>query len=221
MKQITAVAISGGVDSLMSACILKEQGHQVFGIHFITGFETESCFAQDRKGQNQHPILDIGKQLGIPVEILDIRSEFQDRVVDYFTRTYQHGQTPNPCMRCNPTIKFGIVLSLALKRGAQKLATGHYAVIEKDQTGSYHLHKGFDRQKDQSYFLARLTPDQLANTLFPLGAMEKTEVIKMAAQRGLQPVTRGESQDVCFIKDNAYGEFLKTQRGFKPRPGKI
>jgi tRNA-specific 2-thiouridylase len=221
MKQRTAVAISGGVDSLMSACLLKEQGHQVFGIHFITGFETESCFAQDRKGQNQHPILDIGKQLGIPVEILDIRSEFQESVVDYFTRTYQHGQTPNPCMRCNPTIKFGIVLSLALERGAQKLATGHYAVIEKDPTGTYHLRKGFDRQKDQSYFLARLTADQLANALFPLGTMEKTEIIKMAAQRGLQPVTVSESQDVCFIKDNAYGEFLKTQRGFKPRPGMI
>jgi tRNA-specific 2-thiouridylase len=221
MKQRTAVAISGGVDSLMSACLLMEQGHQVFGIHFITGFETDSCFSQDRKGQNQHAIHDIGKQLGIPVEIIDIRKEFQHKIVDYFTRTYQRGQTPNPCMRCNPTIKFGIILSLALKRGAQKLATGHYAVIEKDQTGNYHLLKGFDRQKDQSYFLARLTPDQLASALFPLGKMEKTEIKKMAAQRGLQPVTISESQDVCFIRDNSYGEFLKTQTGFKPKPGKI
>ena len=98
MKQKTAVAISGGVDSLMAACLLKEQGHQVFGIHFITGFETDSCFSQDRQGQNQHPILDIGKQLGIPVKIVDIRSEFQAKVVDHFTRTYQRGQTPNPCM---------------------------------------------------------------------------------------------------------------------------
>jgi tRNA-specific 2-thiouridylase len=221
MKQKTAVAISGGVDSLMAACLLKEQGHQVFGIHFITGFETDSCFSQDRKGQNQHPILDIGEQLGIPVEIVDIRSEFQAKVVDHFTRTYQRGQTPNPCMRCNPTVKFGIILSLALERGAQKLATGHYAVINKDQTGTCHLFKGIDRHKDQSYFLARLTPDQLANALFPLGKMEKTEIKKMAAQRGLQPVTRGESQDVCFIKDNSYGEFLKTQKGFKPKPGMI
>ena len=221
MKQKTAVAISGGVDSLMSACLLKEQGHQVFGIHFITGFETDSCAAQDRQGQNQHPILDIGKQLGIPVEIVDIRSEFQGKIVDYFTRTYQRGQTPNPCMRCNPTIKFGIIQSLALERGAQKLATGHYAVIKKDRNGTCHLFKGFDRQKDQSYFLARLTPDQLASALFPLGTMEKTEVKKMAAQRGLQPVTRSESQDVCFIKDNSYGEFLKTQKGFKAKPGRI
>lgn len=221
MKPRTAVAISGGVDSLMTACLLKEQGHQVSGIHFITGFETDSCFEQAPQAQNQHPILDIGKQLGIPVEILDIRNEFQEKIVDYFTRTYQRGQTPNPCMRCNPAIKFGIILSLALERGAQKLATGHYAIIKKDQTGTYRLFKGFDRQKDQSYFLARLTGDQLASALFPLGAMEKTEVKKMAAHRGLQPVTRSESQDVCFIKDNSYGEFLGTQKGFKPQPGMI
>jgi len=221
MKQTTAVAISGGVDSLMSAFLLKEQGHQVFGIHFITGFETDSWSTQDRQRQNQHPILDIGKQLGIPVEIVDIRSEFQSIIVDYFTRTYQRGQTPNPCMRCNPTIKFGIIQSLALERGAQKLATGHYAVIKKDHTGTYHLFKGFDRRKDQSYFLARLTPDQLSNALFPLGTMEKAEVKKMAAQRGLEPVTRSESQDVCFIKDNSYREFLKTRKGFKSEPGRI
>jgi tRNA-specific 2-thiouridylase len=124
-------------------------------------------------------------------------------------------------MRCNPAIKFGIILSLALERGAQKLATGHYAIIKKGQAGTYRLFKGFDRQKDQSYFLARLTGDQLASALFPLGAMEKTEVKKMAAHRGLQPVTRSESQDVCFIKDNSYGAFLGTQKGFRPQPGMI
>ena len=221
MKQKTAVAISGGVDSLMTACLLKEQGHQVFGIHFITGFETDSCFTQNQRASNQHPILDIGKQLGIPVEIVDIRYEFKAKIVDYFTRTYQRGQTPNPCMRCNPTIKFGIILSLAIERGAQKLATGHYAVIKKDQTGTCHLFKGFDGQKDQSYFLARLSQDQLASALFPLGRLAKAEVKRMAAQRCLHPVTKSESQDVCFIKDNAYGKFLKTQKGFKSRPGEI
>ncbi len=221
MKPITAVAISGGVDSLMTACLLKEQGHQVFGIHFITGFETDSCFIQGRTESDQHPIFGIGNQLSIPVEIVDIRSEFQANIVDYFTRTYQRGQTPNPCMRCNPTIKFGIILSLAQRRGAQKLATGHYAVIKKDHTGSYHLFKGEDRRKEQSYFLARLTADQLACALFPLGTMRKAQIKAMAAQRGLHPVTRGESQDVCFIRDNSYGGFLKNQDGFKPQPGLI
>jgi tRNA-specific 2-thiouridylase len=221
MKPKTAVAISGGVDSLMTACLLKEQGHQVVGIHFITGFETDACFTQTRKVPDQHPILEIGKQLDIPVEIVDIRSEFQEKIVNYFTRSYQRGQTPNPCMRCNPTVKFGIILSLARKQGAQKLATGHYAVIRKDQTGTYHLFKGLDRHKDQSYFLARLTGNQLAHALFPLGTMRKAQIKKMAAQRGLHPVTRGESQDVCFIKDNSYGKFLMTQEGFQPQPGLI
>ena len=221
MKPTTAVAISGGVDSLMTACLLKEQGHQVIGIHFITGFETDSSFSHGPRAQDQHPILDIGEQLGIPVEIVDIRSEFQEKIIDYFTRTYRHGQTPNPCIRCNPTIKFGIILSLAFERGAQKLATGHYAVVKTDQTGAYRLFKGFDRHKDQSYFLARLTGDQLASALFPLGTMEKSEVKKMAMQRGLKPITRSESQDVCFIRGNSYGEFLSSQKGFSPQPGMI
>jgi tRNA-specific 2-thiouridylase len=221
MKQTTAVAISGGVDSLMAACLLKEQGHQVIGIHFITGFEQASCFTQHPGAENQHRILDIGKQLDIPVEIADIRREFQDKVVDYFTRTYQRGQTPNPCMRCNPAIKFGIILSLAQKLGAQKLATGHYAVIKKDKSGTCHLFKGLDPQKDQTYFLARLTAEQLAKAIFPLGEIKKSDVKKMASQRGLQPVTLGESQDVCFVKDNSYGEFLSAQKGFKSPPGMI
>ncbi len=152
MKPTTAVAISGGVDSLMAACLLKEQGHQVIGIHFITGFEADSCLTHDPRAPIQHPILDIGEQLGIPVETVDIRSEFQEIIVDYFTRTYRHGQTPNPCMRCNPTIKFGIILSLALERGAQNLATGHYAVIKKDQTGTYRLFKGVRQAKGSVLF---------------------------------------------------------------------
>jgi len=221
MKPTTAVALSGGVDSLMAACLLKEQGHRVMGLHFKTGFETDPRFEKEPHELDRHPIFDIGKQLGIPVEIVDIHSEFQHEIVDYFTRTYQRGQTPNPCMQCNPTIKFGLIQSLALERGAQQLATGHYAAIKKDRSGACRLFKGLDRQKDQSYFLARLSGDQLARAMFPLGTMEKTEVKKMAAKRGLQPVTRGESQDVCFIRNNAYGEFIKTQKGFTPRPGPI
>ena len=221
MKQKTAVAISGGVDSLMTACLLKEQGHQVIGLHFITGFESAACFVNGSQAQHRHPILEIGRQLEIPIEIVDIRSEFQGKVVDYFTRTYQRGETPNPCMRCNPTIKFGVILSLALERGAQKLATGHYAVINKDSTGAHRLFKGLDRHKDQSYFLARLTADQLAGAMFPLGTMQKTEVKKMAAQRGLKPVTSSESQDVCFIKGKSYGDFLNSQKGFHSKPGVI
>jgi tRNA-specific 2-thiouridylase len=124
-------------------------------------------------------------------------------------------------MRCNPTIKFGKILSYALSLGAQKLATGHYARIKKDPSSNFHLFKGLDNQKDQSYFLARLTQRQLENAFFPLGEMKKSDVKQMAAQRGLRPVTHDESQDVCFIKHTSYGEFLSAQKGFEPKPGFI
>ena len=221
MKKKTAVAISGGVDSLMAACVLKELGQDIVGIHFITGFETDLDYAQHLKKYNRLKILNIGKQLRIPIEIVDIRSEFQEKIVDYFTQTYSKGQTPNPCMCCNPIIKFGRILSHAHRLGAQKLATGHYARIKKDPSGNFHLFKGLDSQKDQSYFLARLTQQQLENASFPLGDMQKTEVKQMAAQKGLQPATRDESQDVCFIKHISYREFLGAQKGFEYRPGLI
>jgi tRNA-specific 2-thiouridylase len=220
MKQTTAVAISGGVDSLMSAYLIKEQGQHVVGIHFITGFEIPSISAQ-HPGANKNNILQIGEQLEIPVEIVDIRSEFKEKIVDYFSRTYQSGRTPNPCMLCNPIIKFGTILDHALKLGARKLATGHYARIKEDQNGKYHLLKGLDPKKDQSYFLARLTQQQLAKACFPLGKLKKEDVKKMAARKGLHPVTRAESQDVCFIKHDAYGDFLTRQTGLEIKPGLI
>ena len=221
MKNITAVAISGGVDSLMAAFFLKEQGKDVIGIHFITGFEVAATSIQQRQADNRLKILGIGKQLEIPMEIVDIRAEFQEKIVDYFTQTYKKGLTPNPCMRCNPTIKFGKILSYAHSLGAQQLATGHYARIKKGPGGDFHLFKGLDHQKDQSYFLARLRQKQLAQACFPLGQMKKSNVKQMAAQKGLRPVTPDESQDVCFIKHTSYGKFLSEQKEFEPSPGLI
>jgi len=221
MKQTTAVAVSGGVDSMMSAYLLKEQGQHVIGIHFITGFENPCISGEDPAPDKTGSILQIGEQLGIPVEIVDVRDEFKAEIVDYFTRTYQRGQTPNPCMQCNPVIKFGTILDYALKLGASKLATGHYARIHTDPTGGIRLLKGLDPKKDQSYFLARLTGSQLARACFPLGESRKEDIKKMAARKGLHPVTRGESQDVCFIKNAAYGEFLSRQMGLRFEPGYI
>ena len=221
MKKTTAVAISGGVDSLMAAWLLKEQGQDVIGIHFITGFETALSRTRNPQADRRPKIDDIGKQLGIPLEILDIRAEFQEEIVDYFTQTYEKGQTPNPCMRCNPVIKFGRILFHAQSLGAQKLATGHYARISRDPDGKYHLFKGLDNQKDQSYFLSRLTQHQLENACFPLGEMKKSDVKRMAQQKGLHPVTSDESQDICFTAQYSYGEFLEAHEGFEPRPGLI
>lgn len=205
----------------MSAYLIKEQGYHVIGIHFITGFETTSLSARHPASNKRNNILKIGEQLAIPVEIVDVRAEFKEKIIDYFTRTYQRGQTPNPCMQCNPSIKFGTILDYAFKLGARKLATGHYARIKKDSDSRVHLLKGLDPKKDQSYFLARLTQQQLTRAWFPLGELKKEDVKKMAARKGLHPVTRGESQDVCFIQQDAYGEFLTRQMGIKIEPGLI
>jgi tRNA-specific 2-thiouridylase len=222
MKPLTAIAISGGIDSLMAAYLLKEKGHRVIGIHFMTGYE-DPISESDPNNQplRSHKIFSIADQLKIDIEIIDCRIEFQKYVVDYFIGTYQAGQTPNPCMVCNPCIKFGTIFDFACKLGASKLATGHYAKIAEDSRGRFHLYKGVDNKKDQSYFLARLSQHHLTAALFPLGTMRKTDVIRLANQKGFKPVRSGESQDVCFIKSKKYGDFLARHRGFDPKPGLI
>lgn len=235
MKPLIAIAISGGIDSLMAAYLLKEQGHSIIGIHFITGYEvqpsvhknktgftnTDTQLYADAKARAVHKIAPIASQLGIDIRLFDCSIEFKQTVIDYFTRTYQNGQTPNPCMVCNRSIKFGTILSFARKLGASCLATGHYARIRQDHNGRFQLLKGVDSKKDQSYFLALLTRQQLAQARFPLGEMKKSDVIKLADQKGLAPVTKGESQDICFIKGQAYGDFLTAQPEFEPQPGLI
>jgi tRNA-specific 2-thiouridylase len=227
MNPLIAIALSGGVDSMMAAAFLKEQGHRVLGIHFLTGYQSGFAArgarpAIDLPGGADPPgIRQVAAQLDIPLEIYDCSGAFQAGVVDYFTRTYQAGRTPNPCLVCNPTIKFGVVLAHARKLGATRLATGHYARRIQDTAGRFHLHRGIDPLKDQSYFLARLTQAQLTEACFPLGAMTKSEVVAAARRRGLSPVSRQESQDVCFIPEGRYGPFLAAQGGFHAVPGPI
>ena len=225
MKPTVAVALSGGVDSLVAAFLLKSQGHPVLGLHFVTGFEAASLAAAP--GAPSAPlspnpaIADLGVQLGIPVRIVDLRIEFRRVVVDYFTATYAAGRTPNPCLVCNPAIKFGVLMDHARRQGAQRLATGHYARLRQDDRGRFHLLKGVDAVKDQSYFLAFLSQEQLARTHFPLGELTKTRVRAIASEHRLRPVAFGESQDVCFIRDGSYADFLATRAGFVSQPGPI
>jgi tRNA-specific 2-thiouridylase len=222
MKSLLAVALSGGVDSLVSAALLKEAGHQLVGLHFLTGYEGGTPARGD---STPHAVRDdmahLSRQLGIPVHIIDLRSEFQDRVVDYFVQTYASGKTPNPCLVCNPLIKFDILYSRAKELGALRLATGHYARIEKAPDGRMKLLRGRDRKKEQSYFLSRLTQEQLASAVLPLGNLTKAETRRIARERGLVPITYRESQDVCFIKDLNYADFLSHQPGFSFSPGPI
>ncbi len=228
---VVAVALSGGVDSLVAAHLLKKQGHPLIGLHFLTGFESAqgpprrlrdertrgASSGADTPGERLAPI---ARQLGIDVEIVDCARVFRRQVVDYFIETYAAGRTPSPCLVCNPAIKFGVLLEHAANRGARYLATGHYARLAGGQDGRMHLYRGSDIAKDQSYFLARLSQGQLRRALFPLGDMTKGAVKALAQRRGLQPVTASESQDVCFIRDQDYVEFVVRQ-GLTPRRGPI
>ncbi|MBU4068037.1 MAG: tRNA 2-thiouridine(34) synthase MnmA [Proteobacteria bacterium] len=234
MKQLTAIAISGGVDSLTAAYLLKKQGHKLIGIHFITGYEAKPFYhknIKDFENSETTPsstkdyicqkVSKLAEQLGICIEIIDCSAEFKKNVVDNFIQTYKAGKTPNPCMVCNTSIKFGTVLDFARKMGAKHIATGHYARVIKDRKNKHHLLKGIDQQKDQSYFLALLKQKQLAGACFPLGDLTKSEVLKISKEKKLKPIVNRESQDICFIKDNNYGYFLEQQQSFKPKPGLI
>lgn len=210
-----AVAISGGVDSLMTAHLLLEAGHQVMGIHFTHGFESSG------DSNTKERVARIAGKLGIPFHPVNLADRFKDEVVDYFVKAYGSGITPNPCMVCNPTIKFGILFDMAKELGVEKLATGHYARIETGADGEPNLLRGVDPSKDQSYFLARLSREQLARTLFPLGGLHKKTVIEMADKVGFGELVSSESQDVCFIDSNGYHAFLEKQPGFYSAPGEI
>ncbi|MBW1898883.1 MAG: tRNA 2-thiouridine(34) synthase MnmA [Deltaproteobacteria bacterium] len=226
MKSLIAVAVSGGVDSMTTAFLLKEKGHEVIGIHFITGFEKDDGIkpglgiSEIQNSSHCRNIEMLSEQLDIPIKIFDCRKAFKEKIVSYFKKTYLAGKTPNPCLVCNPEIKFGAVLEYAKKIGAKRIATGHYINTQTDGKGRQQLLRGDDPYKDQSYFLAFLSRSQLADACFPLGGMKKSDVKKIAAKNGLKPTSKKESQDVCFIHEKGYAGFLKDQ-GIPSSPGPI
>ena len=221
MKPTIAVAMSGGVDSLTAAYLLKRQGYPVFGIHFISGYESPVDVCGSNIDCVREKFFRLGEQIEITVKVMDCRTEFKQNVVDYFVSTYLSGHTPNPCLTCNPKIKFGKLLQSVIQQGAERLATGHYARVRADDSGKFHLLKGMDPRKDQSYFLARLTQAQLAKACFPLGCLTKSEVKRIAHAEGLRPVMESESQDICFIKNEPYQTFLAAQPRFETAEGPI
>lgn len=209
-KEPIAVAVSGGVDSLVAAFLLKKKYSELFGIHFVTGYELRPL-----------DISSFQRQLGIPIHRVDLRGAFENEVVRYFIETYCNGKTPNPCLICNPKIKFGALMDAAKKLGAATLATGHYAEVKIDDAGTPHLFKGRDPVKEQSYFLARLNPEQLSHALFPLSAMKKEAVIALAKQEGLVPCEKKESQDICFIPRGSFADFIVSKCDTSFPPGDI
>lgn len=222
MRPDVAVAVSGGVDSLAAACLLKKNGCKIVAIHFLTGFEPVEGSQNDADPQTvAEKIGAVCKQIDIPLTILDLSSEFQTRVVDYFIHAYGRGITPNPCLVCNAAIKFGPLLEKALQMNAGALATGHYARLQKSTEGRIRLLRGIDADKEQSYFLAFLSARQLSYACFPLGEMTKIQARRLVLQAGLQPAARQESQDVCFIRGQKYAEFLSTNLLRENRTGPI
>ncbi|MFH1639630.1 MAG: tRNA 2-thiouridine(34) synthase MnmA [Chloroflexota bacterium] len=211
-KKHVVVAMSGGVDSSVTAYLLREAGYNVSGAHLIlssSGKTSESNISELEKTCGM---------LGIPLQTLDFRAQFQEKVIASFCREYALGRTPNPCVVCNEQVKFGLLLRWAREWGADFLATGHYARLESGDNG-YRLLRAMHREKDQSYFLYRLGQDVLKNILLPLGNWSKPDVRKLAASLGLPVGDRRESEDLCFIHDDGYRSFIA--RHISSRPGDI
>ena len=220
--QRVVVAMSGGVDSSMAAAALLERGYEVIGVMLRlwaeAGPAANRCCTPDAVADARR----VADALDIPFYVRDYKDVFKTTVVDYFTETYVRGLTPNPCLICNREIRFGRLLDEALAIDADFLATGHYArVRQTEEAGAYQLLKGVDPAKDQSYVLHRLGQAQLAHALFPLGDYTKPEVRDMAQSRGLPVFNRADSQDLCFLGNGDYREFLSRHAPGAAQPGPV
>ncbi len=207
------VGISGGVDSSAAASILREKGYYVEGLHIMNGFPN--------RGERDAQLA--AAKLQIPLHKIDLTVEFKREVVDYFISEYMAGRTPNPCIKCNRKIKFKYLLKKAAEWDFDYIATGHYARIEHDVgENKFSLLKGVDRNKDQSYFLFFFGQEELAKILFPNGDKTKEEIKMIASQIGLESLATKESQEICFIPDNNYRNFIRENaKAVHPSPGNI
>ena len=207
-----AVAMSGGVDSSVAAALLKQKGYDVIGVTMML-WSGNSLGERCCSTSSIEDAKNVAKQLGIPHHVLDLQKIFKRTIIDNFISEYEKGRTPNPCVRCNQRIKFDALLNKVEELGADCIATGHYAKIEKVK-GKYLLKKGVDAKKDQSYFLYSLDQEALSKTLFPLGDLTKQMVRKLAKKFKLKVADKEESQEICFVEDD-FGKLLS------PREGKI
>jgi tRNA-uridine 2-sulfurtransferase len=205
------------VDSALSAWLLKRAGHEVIGI-FMKNWEDDDDSEYCSSNADFVDAAAVADVIGIELEHVNFAAEYKDRVFAEFLREYGAGRTPNPDVLCNAEIKFKAFLDHALRLGAEKIATGHYARVREAASGSFQLLKGLDATKDQSYFLHRLTQAQLSKTLFPVGELKKTEVRRLAAEIGLPNAKKKDSTGICFIGERPFREFLSGYLANQPGP---
>ena len=215
-KPRVVVGLSGGVDSAVSAYLLKEQGFEVIGV-FMKNWEDDDDSEYCSSNIDFLDAASVADVLGIEIEHVNFAVEYKDRVFAEFLREYQGGRTPNPDILCNAEIKFKAFLDHAMRLGAEKIATGHYARV-REVDGQFQLLKGLDANKDQSYFLHRLNQSQLAKTLFPVGELEKPEVRRIADAIGLPNAKKKDSTGICFIGERPFREFLNRYIANEPGP---
>lgn len=203
------VGMSGGVDSSVTALLLKEQGYDVIGIFMKNWDDTDGngvCTATE----DYKDVAKVAAQIGIPYYSVNFEKEYWDRVFEYFLAEYRAGRTPNPDVMCNKEIKFKAFLDYAMDLGADYVATGHYAQVTRDENGVVHMLRGVDNNKDQTYFLSQLSQEQLSKTMFPLGGMEKSEVRAIAERAGLATAKKKDSTGICFIGEKNFKQFLSN-----------
>lgn len=222
-KTRVVVGMSGGVDSSATAALLLEQGYDVVGITLklwpqdcVNRAEDKCCGPQAVTDARA-----VCHKLGVPYYLIDEAAEFQNRVIKYFAEEYKAGRTPNPCVMCNQNLKFGRLIERADQLGAQFIATGHFARLERREDGRVLLKRGRDLRKDQSYFLFSLRQEQLSRAMFPLGEKTKSDTREVARHCNLKTADKEESMEICFVPDNDYGKFLQQANLVQKHRGDI